>query len=106
VHLVGFIIRIYKDARSPERQIRIFICYSFSVLNTMLPACKPDFVEGSRTTWKRWSGLLYTFSLPSVTGTRHPCGILMSRRQDLLLLQDPEIWCGSRYTNCRQLPFT
>jgi len=23
VHLVGFIIRIYHDARSPERQIRI-----------------------------------------------------------------------------------
>jgi len=25
VHLVGFIIRIYHDARSPERQILIFI---------------------------------------------------------------------------------
>ena len=62
VHLVGFIIRIYHDARSPERQIRIFICYSFSVLNSMLPACKPNFAEGSRTTWRRWSDLLYTFS--------------------------------------------
>jgi len=24
VHLVGFIIRIYRDARSPERQINLF----------------------------------------------------------------------------------
>jgi len=27
VHLVGFIIRIYHDARSPERQIHIFVTY-------------------------------------------------------------------------------
>ena len=26
VHLVGFIIGIYHDARSPERQIYIYIC--------------------------------------------------------------------------------
>jgi len=25
VHLVGFIIRIFHDARSPERQIHLFI---------------------------------------------------------------------------------
>jgi hypothetical protein len=29
VHLVGFIIRIYHDARSPERQIRLFKYYAF-----------------------------------------------------------------------------
>ena len=27
MHLVGFIIRIYHDARSPERQTLVFICY-------------------------------------------------------------------------------
>jgi len=26
MHLVGFIIRIYHDARSPERQIRCTVC--------------------------------------------------------------------------------
>ena len=28
MHLVGFIIRIYHDARSPERQIRLCVCPS------------------------------------------------------------------------------
>jgi len=32
VHLVGFIIRIYHDARSPERQIRILVISQFSEL--------------------------------------------------------------------------
>jgi len=32
VHLVGFIIRIYHDARSPERQIRVFIAVLFRSL--------------------------------------------------------------------------
>ena len=41
VHLVGFIVRIYHDARSPERQVRVqsyfilktrspFVCFSFT----------------------------------------------------------------------------
>jgi len=29
VHLVGFIVRIYHDARPPERQIRLFKYYAF-----------------------------------------------------------------------------
>jgi len=32
VHLVGFIIRIYYDARSPERQIRSPVVYVLSLM--------------------------------------------------------------------------
>jgi len=35
VHLVGFIIRIYHDARSAERQILILICYFAGRVHTM-----------------------------------------------------------------------
>ena len=30
VHLVGFVIRIYRDARSPERQICVLVCCQFA----------------------------------------------------------------------------
>jgi len=36
VHLVGFIIRIYHDARSPKRQI-FAVCYNKSILSINAP---------------------------------------------------------------------
>jgi hypothetical protein len=32
VHLVGFVLRIYYDARSPERQIRSTLVYVLSLI--------------------------------------------------------------------------
>ena len=40
VHLVGFIIRIYHDARSPERQIRsVWLCISILLCSTNTSNC-------------------------------------------------------------------
>ena len=33
MHLIGFIIRNYHDARSPERQIRLYVFYGFRKIN-------------------------------------------------------------------------
>jgi len=46
VHLVGFIIRIYHDARSPERQIQNIICYTNGEVSYKI-YCSEFIIQGS-----------------------------------------------------------
>jgi len=48
VHLVGFIIRIYHDTRSPERQILLWVVYQGPVQGSVCFS-----IQGHR---KRWTG--------------------------------------------------
>ena len=66
MHLVGFIIRIYHDARSPERQISfvLYIPWRF------------DFLDGYPSRNAAW---------PTVVALRRVLGVLLTAREMRIL---------------------
>ena len=63
VHVIGFIIRIYQDARSPERQIRLSFSFVIrSLLYTKLLRCMPYYRNIVRFSINRFKQLSEIYS--------------------------------------------
>ena len=93
VHLVGFIIRIYYDARSPERQIRVLSLSNVTLVNFEIILIGKRISELRLKTWQQMKPR-HSLTLP-ITAYK-----LVSKKYTQILWYNSVV--GSIYMKCRE----
>ena len=76
MHLVGFIIRIYHDARSPERQTEMLLIYIYIYIYILICLCiNINNIKRSIVATRIIGGTVYSWHNKTVSGNSTICRI-------------------------------